>query len=302
MPNSRLRRHGSSRADSRSGAGRLRVFLVVCCLAILLVSCSGSPSPRSKSLLVVGDSVAWQAAEPLIHLAPEGAAVTVDAVQPGSAPCDWNHGFTDPTNGEFDKFSTIFERIRPSVVVFVFTGNPGLSGPTAGCVDANSPYDLSQLLPTYESSIIPMADMAARAGAVVYFEAPPPRNPAVPVGYDPQKQENRGFQGSAAIDSFYESLATKDSRHWHYDDSAAMAVSSPDLQWVLTLPCEEWDAKLCTDGRIAVRAGGTDAVHLDERGCGAVRFALALDERVFSFSSPDPKSVAATVSEYGGCQ
>jgi hypothetical protein len=101
-------------------------------------------------------------------------------------------------------------RIRPSVVVFVFTGNPGLSGPTAGCADANSPYDLSQLRTSYENSLVPMADMAAGAGAVVYFEAPPPRNPATSVGYDPQKNENRGFQRSPPIVSFYESLATKD--------------------------------------------------------------------------------------------
>jgi hypothetical protein len=71
---------------------------------------------------------------------------------------------------------------------------------------------------------------------------------------------------------------------------------------MLTLPCETWDVKLCTNGQIPVRVGGTDAVHLGEEGCGAIRFALAIDERVFDTPPPDPTAVAAAVSEYGGCQ
>ena len=56
--------------------------------------------------------------------------------------------------------------------------------------------DLAQLLASYEPALVEMADKATSAGATVYFEAPPPRNPAVPVGYDSQKQENQGSQGS----------------------------------------------------------------------------------------------------------
>jgi hypothetical protein len=131
----------------------------------------------------------------------------------------------------------------------------------------------------------------------VYFEAPPPRNPAVPVGYDPQKQENRGFQGSPAIASFYKGLATKDSGRWHYDDKAAAAVSSASLSWMLTLPCEAWDTMRCIDGQIEVRVGGTDAVHLDREGCGAIRFALGLEEGALRTAPPDPKSVTAAVTK-----
>ena len=129
-----------------------------------------------------------------------------------------------------------------------------------------------------------------------------PRNPAVPVGYDPQKKENRGFNGSPGIASFYRDLAKKDSRYWRYDDTAAVAVSSAGLSWRLTLPCEAWDAKLCTNGQVSIRTGGTDAVHLDKHGCGAVRFALGLEESTLATAPPDPSSVAAVVSEYGGCQ
>ena len=147
--------------------------------------------------------------------------------------------------------------------------------------------------------LVEMADKATSAGATVYFEAPPPRNPAVPVGYDPQKQENRGFNGSPvsrrSIRSGHEGLSPL-----AYDDKAAVAVSSASLSWMLTLPCEAWDAKRCIDGRSKDR--GTDAVHLDEQGCGAIRFALGLEEGALRTAPPDPKSVAAAVSEYGGCR
>ena len=124
----------------------------------------------------------------------------------------------------------------------------------------------------------------------------------MPVGYDPQKKENRGFNGSPDIASFYEGLATKNPRHWRYDDKAAVAVSSASLSWMLTLPCEAWDAKLCIHGQVQIRTGGIDAVHLDEHGCGAVRFALGLEEGALATSPPTPTSVAAAVSEYGGCR
>ena len=259
-------------------------------------------SPSTTSLLVVGDSVATQSAEALIHLAPTGTTVSVDTVRPGTAPCDWNHGFTDPTDNKYQSFANILDEVHPAKVAFVFTGNPGLSGPTAGCVDANRPYDLAQLLASYEPALVEMADKATSEGATVYFEAAPPRNPAVPVGFDSQKQENRGFNGSAALSSFYKTLATKDSRQWRYDDKAAVAVSSATLSWMLTLPCEAWDAKLCVEGQIHIRTGGTDAVHLDEQGCGAIRFALGLEQGTLATAPPDPTSVATAVSGYGGCQ
>ena len=239
----------------------------------------------------------------MIHLAPEGTKVTVDAVQPGTAPCDWDHGFSVPNGPVFPSFSTILSDVRPTVVAFIFTGNPGLSGPGSGCVDAAKPYDLSELLASYESPLIDMATSAARGGATVYFEGPPPRNPAVPVGYDVQHQVNRGYQGSPAIVSFYENLAAAGSTHrWRYDDRAAIAVSTDNLAWMLTLPCKSWDERQCRDGQVQVRTGGDDAVHLDKGGCGAIRFALGLEEGALGSEPPEASSVATIASQYGGCQ
>jgi hypothetical protein len=277
--------------------------LTIVLMAILVTSCSASHSPRRRSLLVVGDSVAAQAAGPLVKLAPAGTTVSVDAVLPGSAPCDWAHGFTDPFGGGFYSFTDALRKARPEEVVFMFTGNPGLSGPAAGCVDPDNPYTLSQLLATYQTSLTEMANQAVRSGATVYFEAPPPRNPEIPVGYNSLEQMNLGFQGAPEMARFYQELvATKDSPRWRYEDKAAVAVSTPDLSWEMFLPCEAWDSKLCVDGEVQIRAGGIDAVHLDTPGCGGIRFAIGIEEDALGAAPPDPASVAAAATQYGWCQ
>jgi hypothetical protein len=272
-------------------------------MAILISSCSPSHNPRRRSLLVVGDSVAAQAADPLVKLAPAGTTVSVDAVLPGSAPCDWAHGFTDPFEGGFHSFTDALHKVRPEKVVFMFTGNPGLSGSAGGCVDPNSAYTLSQLLATYQTSLTDMANQAVRSGATVYFEAPPPRNPQIPVGYDSLDQENLGFQGAPEMVSFYRELvAAKDSPRWRFEDSAAIGVSTPELSWQMFLPCESWDSKLCVNGEVQIRAGGIDAVHLDTTGCGAIRFALGIEEDALGIAPSDPTSVAAAATKYGWCE
>ncbi len=293
----------NNRAQRPAGRRPLyRSLLGVVALSLLVSSCSQAKGARSASLLIVGDSVAAQAAAAMIHLAPEGTKVMVDAVQPGTAPCDWDHGFSVPNGPLFPNFSTILSDSHPTVVAFIFTGNPGLSGTGAGCVDATKPYDLSALLASYEPPLVDMATSAARSGALVYFEGPPPRNPAVPVGYDVQRQINLGFQGSPALASFYENLAAGNSHRWRYDDRAAIAVSTDNLAWMMSLPCKAWDAKQCRDGRVRIRTGGDDAVHLDKEGCGAIRFALGLEEGALGSEPPKESSVAAVVSQYGGCQ
>ena len=291
-------------AHGAGGRGALHRFVLgVLVLSILVSSCSQTTSGRSASLLIVGDSVAAQAAEAMTHLAPEGTTVTVDAVQPGTAPCDWDHGFSLPNGKVFPSFPTILGDVHPTVVAFVFTGNPGLSGTGAGCVDATKPYDLSALLASYEQPLDDMATSAATSGATVIFEGPPPRNPAVPVGYDAQQQANRGFQGSPAMISFYENLASTGGSHrWHFDDRAAIAVSTANLTWMLSLPCKPWDARQCRDGQVQVRTGGDDAVHLDKGGCGAIRFALGLEEGALGSGPTDDSGVATAVAQYGGCQ
>jgi hypothetical protein len=256
----------------------------------------------------VGDSIAFQSDPALVHLAPAGTTVDVDDTRPGTAPCDWARGFNDPNNHQFRSFADTLRTVRPAAVAFVFTGNPGLSGPGAGCVRANSRYDLSQLMASYKQPLEDMANQAIRAGATVYMEAPPPRNPAVPTGYKSSAPVNLGFLGSGAIGTFYEGLVVaQNSARWQYDENAAAAVSTPSLTWTLSLPCEQWDVRRCVNGRVQVRAGGADPVHLDGAGCGAIRYALALEERPLHGGSsstppPDPQTVTAAVSRYGGCQ
>lgn len=61
-------------------------------LAFLLPACSSSSTGQSstrvqaqpRSLLIVGDSVAVLSSDALVHLAPEGTKVTVDAVLGGA--------------------------------------------------------------------------------------------------------------------------------------------------------------------------------------------------------------------------
>ena len=94
----------------------LPVLLTVLGLASLLSSCTDSQGFRTRSLLVVGDSVAAQSDKALVQLAPVGTAVSVDAIQAGTAPCDWNHGFTDPTDNQFQSFAKVLDEVRPAVV------------------------------------------------------------------------------------------------------------------------------------------------------------------------------------------
>jgi len=280
--------------------------LGVACVVVLFAACStlssGSSRGRPRSLLIVGDSVAVQSAQALSHLEPQGTTVTTDAVLGGSAPCDWNVGFTEKDTGKHVSFSAILSQVKPDAVVFLFTGNPGLSGPPAGCVNANSPYSLDQLLATYQPALTTMGDEAVTSGAQVYFEAPPPRNPAVPVGWETAESIHGGYQGAPQIAPFYKELAAKRPGLWHYDPSAGAAVSNAALTWELSQACEPWSAQRCEAGQVQVRTGGTDAVHLDEHGCGAVFLALAVEQHVFGTPRPSNEAIEAAIKSYDGCQ
>lgn len=252
--------------------------------------------------MLVGDSVAVQSAKALLHLAPSGTTVTVDAVLGGSAPCDWHHGFVEKGTGKRVSFTSVFDQAKPETVVFLFTGNPGLSGPSAGCVNANGPYTLNELLATYKTALSAMADQAVAGGAQVYFEAPPPRNPAVPVGWNTAGGFHDGYQGAPQIAPFYQELAAEQPDQWHYDPSAGAAVSTSSLTWQLTLACAAWTTQRCEGGQVQVRTGGTDAVHLDEHGCGAIFLALAVEQHVFGTPEPSSQSIETATKSYGGCQ
>jgi hypothetical protein len=141
-------------------------------------------------------------------------------------------------------------------------------------------------LASSEPRLVDAADRAVRIGALVYLEARRRETLPFPWAMTRSTKAHRGFQGSPAIGLFYDRLVSiRNPRHWRYDDNAAVAVSTATLSWRLTLPCEAWDTMPCTDGQVQVRVGGEDAVHLDEAGCGAVRFALGLEERALNTAS-----------------
>lgn len=241
------------------------------------------------SVLVVGDSIVSQADNQTRFWAPAGSTVWV-AGGPGSAPCDWNAGYRDPFTGTWYQFSRMVDRYHPGAVVLSFSGNPGLSGPPAGCVDSTARYPLGALLASYQRALVSMARYATARGALVYLAASPPRNPATPPGAYRGKGGSHlyGFNGVPQLDQLYTALAgSAEGRadSWRYDPAAAEAVSDPALRWHLTEACAPWDVSAgnCDSAQQAqVRAGGYDAIHLDPAGAGATRYGMAIVRRPLS--------------------
>ncbi len=249
-------------------------------LAFLLWPTPVRPARSSgRSLLIVGDSLTTQAVGALREWHVSGVDVRAYGGS-GSAPCDWVAGYRDPISGRFFDFTQVFDAVRPATVSFAFTGNPGLSGPAGGCVDAGRPYPLADLLAEYRADLTAMATYASTRGAGVFFDASPPRNPATPPGHylGDGGLPQYGFNGVAELNQLYRSLASSvrgRARGWRYDPGAAAAVSGRGLSWRAWLPCRASDHG-CVDGRVRVRAGGLDAIHLDEEGAGGARYAAGL--------------------------
>jgi hypothetical protein len=241
-------------------------------------SCSAPAHPPDQAVLVVGDSLITQSRTALVDFGPPGAAVTVaDAL--GSAPCDWEHGFIDALTHQRLDYRLELERVKPRYVILMFSGNPGLSGPAAGCVDASRAYSIAGLLASYRRSLTTMADQASQAHAAVYFERPPPRNPAVPVGYDGSTGTDWGYQGLPALADLLGALAAAAPAGdgWTYGARGAAAVSDPGFRYTTRLPCTFLDAPRCDGGSVLVREGGDDAVHFDPYGCGAMLFSIGME-------------------------
>jgi len=267
---------------------RLRYIAVIAGIAMVLLIAMVAPTTAVSQdrvavgpILIIGDSVLVQSAAAL-----ERTTGTVSVIADGgsgSAPCDWVAGYTDPFTGRFLKFTSAFNASHPSVVVLAFTGNPGLDWSTTGCVDSDGQYSLASLLANYQISLTTMATYASDHGAQVYFSAAPPRNPATAAGaYTGANGESEfGFNGVPQINALYqEMVASRLGRrlHWVYDPDAAEDVSNAQLEWQLTEPCTASDGSSCVDGRVQVRAGGDDAIHLDPNGAGATRYAAGLLE------------------------
>lgn len=244
---------------------------------------SASDVVTPDSVLVVGDSIVTQAESQTLFWAPPGSKVWVGG-GPGSAPCDWNTGYRDPFSGTWFQFSRLVDRYHPAAVVLSFSGNPGMSGPGAGCVDGNTHYSLGALLASYQRALVSMARYATGHGALVYLAGSPPRNPRTAAG--PYRgtggSHEYGFNGVTRLNQLFVALAgSAEGRadRWHYDPAAAESVSDPSLQWHLTESCAPWDlssGNCGSSGQVRVRAGGYDAIHLDTAGAGATRYGMAV--------------------------
>jgi hypothetical protein len=283
-------RHDSS--DQRDPSSRKgRIFLGITALCLILTAWMGSfvLGPTSVSgmnrdgpILVVGDSLVVQATKalqswnlPSVRIIAEGGL--------GSAPCDWEKGYTDPFSGRYLKFSHVFQKSRPAAVVFAFTGNPGLEPHSTGCVNSSRRYSLSTLLASYKRALTKMAVYAGDHGAQVYLSATPPRNPATPPGLYKGSGGllQYGFNGVPALNRLYQQMAQSElgeKLHWTYDPYPAEYISTSALRWRLNERCMPWDAGECVGGAVQVRAGGLDAIHLDTKGAGAILYAIGLTQ------------------------
>jgi hypothetical protein len=242
--------------------------------------------PVQRRLLVVGDSLIAQAGLKLGRLRPADTLVSA-AGGVGSAPCDWVNGYRNPFyGGAFDSFSRELQLHHPQEVAIAFTGNPGFSGPAQGCVDTTQPFSLDQLLASYQKSIIDLATQADDAGATVYLDASPARNPAY---YPPVNNYN----GLPEINQLLLELSDSPegrAHHWHYDPTAAellggqaLLPTATTMNWELYLPCTVSPADPCVNGLTQVRAG--DGIHLDP-GAGATLEAEGIEHDPLTTTLP----------------
>lgn len=248
--------------------------------ASLLASAPASAQTVPHSVLVVGDSVVAQASDAISRWALPGSTVWPMGAM-GTAPCDWVDSWRNPADQLHLSFEQAVDEHHPAAVVLAFSGNPGLSGPAAGCVDANTHYSLAALLASYRWALTDMASYASSQGARVYFSAAPPRNPATPAGAYTAAggRPGYGFNGVPALNTLYQEIVSSPEgtqNDWTYDDAAAVAVSDAQLTWQLRLTCMPWDVFACRGGSVQVRAGGLDSIHLDPYGNGAARYGMAI--------------------------
>ncbi len=298
---------GRGRRSGRRRRARIGVLVAVCSTVAVgswlgtVAEASGHRSAPSHAdvnvadpvttlpqgpILIVGDSLVVQSTEALRSLNAPGTRI-VAAGGSGSAPCDWEHGYTDPFTGLFLRFSDVFDASKPAAVVFAFSGNPGVDFPQTGCVDSSGNYSLATLLASYRRSITIMADYASSHGAQVVLSAVPPRNPATPLGaYEgtggtPQY----GFNGDPALNVLYQQMTRSGDGQrfrWAYDHTAAASVSTPSLSWRSSSACVSGTTG-CQNGIVTLREGGLDAIHLSFSG--EVRFAKGLIEEAMRKNS-----------------
>ena len=251
---------------NRSAAARLAVTHTSPSAITLKAGPAAVKKAAHHVILVVGDSLVAQAAGRLWAASNFALRIEV-AAELGSAPCDW-------TTGRFDAELTA---VHPDTVVLAFVGNAGLS---SGCVSTKQAFPLSELLANYRINLTALADRSTAAGATVIIATPPARNPGTPpppdnptIGARAKPDQFYGYQGVPAIRELYAQLVAANQR-WHLTNAPALAIS-PGFIYKQILSCNADDGS-CPDGFVAVRTGRNDAIHLDETGNGAKRYAEAL--------------------------
>jgi hypothetical protein len=285
----RIMTDGTDRSKFNRTTNLRRLVVVTAMVSVLVLGIGSRATATSeaqataRTVLVVGDSLVVQATSALDQYNRADVTIVVDGGS-GSAPCDWESGYLDPFSKRYLDFESAFNAAHPSTVVLAFTGNPGLDSTTTGCVDSSGNYSLGSLLANYRTALTAMATYASQHGATVYLSASPPRNPATAAGSysDGSGDVYYGFNGVGQINELYQSMVRSAAGrrfHWVYDTDAAVSVSNSNLSWQLTETCTSAASSNCQDGRVQVRDGGYDAIHLDTSGAGATLYAAGLLRR-----------------------
>lgn len=238
--------------------GMRQTTTVAAVLMALLAGCSRAASAPSTTVVLLGDSLAQEAA-PYLERLLEPEAV-VERFFGGTAPCDW--------------LDQDLHAARGRTVVISFTGNsltPCMGDGEGGQLRADA------LVARYRADLTTLVGRIRDSGARVLLVGQPRRGPNHRTGGSTDPDGAGEVDG---INRVYADLAT--SPGVSLVDAGA-AVEAPDGTFASTLPCLDREEECGPDGRNAVRSD--DGVHfcpgeLDlpcpTYSSGAFRFAGAI--------------------------
>ncbi|MDO8388879.1 MAG: hypothetical protein Q7V57_00195 [Actinomycetota bacterium] len=215
-------------------------WLCAAALPFLTAACSLDTSstttttlPPSTQVVLVGDSLAEQAAQYLPALLP--GREFVGRYFGGTAPCDWLENDLQPA--------------ATATVVLSFTGN----SMTPCMADGAGGYLAGQaMVQRYHDDLVLLIDRAHGAGARVLL-----------VG-QPTRPDDAGRTAVDALNTML--LALSSERSAQFVDAGA-AVERPDGSFATTLPCLPDEPECPASGEIAVR--NDDGLHFCPGSMGA---------------------------------
>jgi hypothetical protein len=182
------------------------------------------PRPAFDRLVLVGDSLADEAAPVIRYLTPQ--LEFVRRYWGGTAPCDW--------------IDDGLEATPTTVVVISFIGNNSTDCMLAGT--GVQPID-ETLVDRYRTDVAVLIDQATTAGAWVVLVGQPPRHPRFETDVE-----------VAGINEVYREYAAAMPRVSFVD--AGHLVETPDGEYTDRLPCIELDTDCAPDGTTVVRGDG----------------------------------------------